>query len=90
MLTTLASAACGGLAGALAGFFLIGTKLLWGISANTAQAVSGAVGFVVGLCFFYLYVHWMFNARLGRFKIVLVTVESEQAVPASVDARPAA
>ena len=88
-MTTLASAACGSLVGALAGFFLIGTKLLWGISANTAQVVSGVAGLVVGFCFFYLYVLWMFNARLGRFKIVLMTVESEQSVPAKAEARPA-
>lgn len=86
LVITIASFACASLVLALARFFLTAPAMIWGISPKTFQVISGAIGMVVGICFFYLYVSWLFQARLGRFKIVLMTVESEQSVPAKAEA----
>src|SRR5687768_7422519 len=44
--------------------------------AQVAQWGGAGLGFLSGAFFLYLYVRWLLGARLGSYRLVLVTAES--------------
>lgn len=71
VLTTVASSACGFLAGGVVGFLLA----LMGLPPEylgVAQVMGGLAGVVVAFCFLWIYVHWLFSARIGKYRLRLV------------------
>mgnify|MGYP006146705927 CR=1 FL=1 len=72
MLTTLGSSLCGWLSGVLVGFFLTVPLMRFGMDPKISSYVAAAVGMIIGTAFFWAWVVWMFQSRLGGFKLALV------------------
>jgi ABC-type amino acid transport system permease subunit len=70
ILITVASGVAGGVIGAVLGFLAALAGLQPDTSAFKALPVVG--GGIVGLAFFYLYVQWLFGAKLSGFKLQLI------------------
>ena len=81
---------CSGLGGAIAGFVigfvvaLVGSSLGHNVREPGVQllirALAGTAGFAIGLVLAYQYVRWLFLARLGGFRLLLVREPSGAAV----------
>jgi len=80
ILMTLASAVSGGIAGGILGFIIgvAGHVLGYdqGDLMRMVQVLGGGVGLAIGLWFLWFYMHWIFRARFGAYRIQLVRFEA--------------
>jgi len=78
LLVTICSSLGGGLAGFLIGFIvgvvdlLLGHNLLGSHEHVIIQVLSGLSGLVIGLAVYWQYIRWLFRARLGGFRLLLI------------------
>ena len=78
LVVTICSSLGGGIAGFIIGFvvgvadLLLGHNLLGSREHLIVMILSGLGGLVIGLAVYWQYVRWLFHARLGGFRLLLV------------------
>jgi ABC-type amino acid transport system permease subunit len=79
VLITLGSAVAGAILGAIVGFVVAASGIPRQPGLRLAQFAGGGAGLISGAVFLYLYIRWLLSARLGKYRLLLVSADDHWA-----------